>query len=254
MEALAKNKLGIVVRDDRVVVSSRTVAETFEKEHKNVLRDITQLGCSEEFRRLNFEPVYRYAPNGTRLGPNPEEFLLTRDGFVLLAMGYTGTRVMKFKEAYIAEFNRMENELRGPAQMAQFKIPKTLPDALRLAAEIEEKRLMLEHKNMELTPKAQAWDATCFEGTDMSLQAIGKEFQKLGVGPKKIFDFLSQRGVLYRLDGCWVPKQNHIDLGRFRVRRVNIILHGEPKTVLKTVVTPKGRDFVASLIGGGKAA
>lgn len=254
MEAMVKSDLGIVVRDDKVVVSSRIVARSFEKEHKNVLRDINQLGCSDDFKRLNFEPVYRYAQNGTRLGPNVEEFLLTRDGFVLLAMGYTGAKAMRFKEAYIAEFNRLESNLQGPRELARFQVPKTLPDALRLAAEIEEKRIALENKNRLLAPKADAWDATCFEGTDMSLQALGKEFQKLGVGPKKIFEFLSQRGILYRLDGCWVPKQNHIDSGRFHVRRVNIIIHGEPKTVLKTVVTPKGRDFVAGLIGGDKAA
>lgn len=233
--------LGVRVAGSSVVVSSRDVARVFEKDHHKVLRDIRDLPCPEDFRLSNFGQSF-YVNDQNREMP---EVLMSRDGFTLLAMGYNGEKAMTFKIAYIAEFNRMEKALN---QGSAFRIPKSLPEALRLAADLEEKRAFLEKENRLLSPKAEAWNATCQEGTDMSLQAVGKEFERLGMGPRKIFDFLSKHRVLYRLDGSWVPYQEHQDTGRFRVKRVNILLHGEPKTVMKTLVTPKGRDFIAGLI------
>lgn len=85
------------------------VAETFGKEHKNVLRDIEMLGCSDEFNRLNFEPIsYTDSMNRTQ-----KAYAMTRDGFTILVMGYTGGLAMKFKEAYIKQFNAMEAALQS---------------------------------------------------------------------------------------------------------------------------------------------
>lgn len=96
-------------REERVTVTSLDIAETFGKEHKNVLRDIRDLGCSEEFNRLNFEPI-TYTDSKNR---KQEAVAMTRDGFTLLVMGYTGDLAMKFKEGYIRQFNAMESALRG---------------------------------------------------------------------------------------------------------------------------------------------
>lgn len=96
-------------REERAGCTSLDVAETFGKEHKNVLRDIRGLGCSDEFNRLNFEPIsYTDAMNRKQ-----EAMVMTRDGFTLLVMGYTGELAMKFKEGYIKQFNAMETALRG---------------------------------------------------------------------------------------------------------------------------------------------
>lgn len=94
---------------DTARVNSLFVAKFFEKEHKNVLRDIAQItdpksGLSEEFSRLNFEPS-KYTDERGKKQPCVE---MTRDGFTLLAMGYTGAKAMKFKELYIRRFNEME--------------------------------------------------------------------------------------------------------------------------------------------------
>lgn len=96
-------------KQEVTVVSSIDVAETFGKEHKNVLKDIRELNCSEEFGRLNFEPT-DYVDEHNRKQPM---YYITRDGFTLLAMGYTGEKAMKFKEAYIKQFNAMERMLQG---------------------------------------------------------------------------------------------------------------------------------------------
>lgn len=98
-----------IEKNEVAVVSSLDVAETFEKEHRRVLQDIRELGCSDEFREHNFvQSSYINAQNKRQ-----PIYLITRDGFTLLAMGYTGERAMKFKEAYIKQFNAMEQALRG---------------------------------------------------------------------------------------------------------------------------------------------
>lgn len=95
--------------EERTVVSSLDIAETFGKEHRRVLQDIREIGCSEEFRLHNF--VQSSYENSQ--GKQQPMFLVTRDGFVLLAMGYTGELAMRFKEAYIKQFNAMESALCG---------------------------------------------------------------------------------------------------------------------------------------------
>lgn len=104
------DKYGVFV-DTRDIarVNSLYVARFFEKEHKNVLRDIgkitdTNSGLSEEFARLNFEPSSYKDSTGRKLPC----YMMTRDGFTILAMGYTGKKAMRFKELYIRRFNEME--------------------------------------------------------------------------------------------------------------------------------------------------
>lgn len=98
-----------VGKQERPTVTSLDVAETFGKLHQHVLRDIRELGCSEEFRLSNFgQSSYENAQ-----GHKQPMFIITRDGFTLLAMGYTGELAMKFKEAYIKQFNAMEAALQG---------------------------------------------------------------------------------------------------------------------------------------------
>lgn len=101
------------VVDGIATVSSIDVAKHFGKQHKNVLRDIEALKpfCDAEFHRLNFEPMIRSFPIGkgaTNTGPT---YNLSRDGFALLAMGFTGEKAIAFKVAYIKAFNSMEAQL-----------------------------------------------------------------------------------------------------------------------------------------------
>lgn len=126
----------ITERDGVPVTTSRAVAEQFGKSHKHVLEAIDNLtaqlinadqeltepknrlstSLSEEakeeaiaFANSNFE-ASEYRDSTGRTLP---EYLLTRDGFTLLAMGFTGAKALQFKVAYINAFNRMEMLLRG---------------------------------------------------------------------------------------------------------------------------------------------
>lgn len=98
-----------IQKEEVTVVTSMDVAETFGKEHRRVLQDIRELGCSEEFGQHNFVLI-SYKDSMNRDKPM---YYITRDGFTLLAMGYTGEKAMKFKEAYIKQFNNMEKLLKG---------------------------------------------------------------------------------------------------------------------------------------------
>lgn len=96
-------------KEEVTVVSSLDVAETFGKRHDHVLRDIKNLGCSEEFGLLNFGESY-YINSQNKKQPM---YYITKDGFTMLAMGYTGDIAMRFKEAYIKQFKAMEKLLQG---------------------------------------------------------------------------------------------------------------------------------------------
>lgn len=122
-------------REERTVVTSLDVAETFGKSHKNVLRDIETLGCSNEFNRLNFEPI-SYKDSMHR---KQKAYAMTRDGFTLLVMGYTGELAMKFKEAYIKQFNAMEKALRGKRIEREkgIAVRQALTMALKESTEVE---------------------------------------------------------------------------------------------------------------------
>lgn len=92
------------------VVSSLHVAEHFEKSHKNVLQAISSRlsGLDPGFSQLNFQPA-EYLDEQKK--PRPS-YNLTRDGFTLVAMGFTGAKALAWQVRYIQAFNAMEAELR----------------------------------------------------------------------------------------------------------------------------------------------
>lgn len=106
MLLVEQRKIG---KREMIVVSSRDIAETFEKRHADVLRDIESLNCSEKFTERNFA-LSSYKDSS---GKSNKEYLLTRDGFTIVAMGYTGDKAMRFKEVYIEQFNQMEEMLQS---------------------------------------------------------------------------------------------------------------------------------------------
>lgn len=94
------------------VVNSRDVAEVFGKRHADVLRDIGAiLSTNADLRSSHW---FRPASYQDTKGEDRPSFDLTRDGFTLLVMGWTGAKAMIFKVAYIQAFNAMEETLRSP--------------------------------------------------------------------------------------------------------------------------------------------
>lgn len=128
--------------DGTPVTTSLKVAEVFGKKHFHVLRDIESLECSKEFLASNFGFMFniRELPNG---GSRKEPFYnITRDGFTILVMGYTGKKAMEFKEQYIAAFNAMEKALRQGFQQSINALTRKQLAEMVLAAENEKEELM----------------------------------------------------------------------------------------------------------------
>lgn len=94
------------IRNGQAVTSSRTVAEIFEKYHKDVLEQIREILAAENSAARFFTESHFM-----NRGKSYPEYLMNRDGFVLLAMGFTGKKALHFKMAYIDAFNAMEAQL-----------------------------------------------------------------------------------------------------------------------------------------------
>ncbi|EFH8462072.1 transcriptional regulator, partial [Escherichia coli] len=97
----------VTIENGRAVTTSISIAEFFGKQHHHVVQKIESLECSELFLTSNFSRV-----KFEHRGNSYNAYQITKNGFVFLVMGFTGKKAATFKEAYIAEFDRMEAELR----------------------------------------------------------------------------------------------------------------------------------------------
>ena len=103
------NNLNLVsINNNQVVVSSRQVADNFGKQHKDVLESIRGILAAE-----NSATKFFYESTFTNRGKQYPEYLLNRDGFSLLVMGFTGEKALEWKVKYINAFNAMEQKLRN---------------------------------------------------------------------------------------------------------------------------------------------
>lgn len=99
----------VQTHNNKTVTTSLKISEVFEKMHKDVLRDIERLEIPEDRHRLNFAPIFYE----DKYGRKQKAFEVTKNGFTLLAFGYSGAKAMQFKLAYIDAFDAMEEELRN---------------------------------------------------------------------------------------------------------------------------------------------
>ena len=238
------NTLGIIIENNRPVVSSRKVAEIFEKEHRRVLQDIRELSCGDDFRLHNFVQS-SYINSQDKEQP---EYLMTRDGFTLLAMGFTGSKAMQWKIKYIETFNRMEAELSTP-----FAIPKTYAEALHLAAELEDKRLILEAKIEQDAPYTALGHALTPDQTETSIgmmatilsQTTGRKISSI-----TLFEMLRRDNFL-----CFTeteknrPRQKWIDKGIFKYRTYPVQTSRGTVYKFTPFLTPKGRAYMENRYG-----
>ena len=114
----------VIMHNRQAVTTSLQVAKSFEKQHKNVLQSIQNLAAENSATRNMFvEGTY------VNRGKEYPMVYMNRDGFSLLAMGFTGTKALQFKLAYIEAFNEMEDNLRQHPQ------PLTLPEQIQIIAQ-----------------------------------------------------------------------------------------------------------------------
>lgn len=100
----------VTIHGNRAVTTSLAVSDFFQKMHKNVIQKIESLECSPRFASANFSAHVQNIKAGA-VNRDSKHYEMTKNGFVFLVMGFTGKKAAQFKEAYIAEFDRMESEL-----------------------------------------------------------------------------------------------------------------------------------------------
>lgn len=104
------NELVKINENNQPTTTSKIIADTFHKVHRDVIRAINNLNIPEDFRMRNFAQSKFKADNVN--GMEYECYEITRDGFTLLAMGFTGKKAIEWKVKYIQAFNAMEAKLK----------------------------------------------------------------------------------------------------------------------------------------------
>lgn len=137
----------VFIQDGKAVTDSLLVADVFNKEHRRVLQDIRELGCSEKFRQHNFvQSSYLNSQN-----KEMPMYYMSEKGFTMLVMGYTGPKAMEFKEKYIEEFERMEAELKGAPRVLSDR--EKLMASMKLSLETAEEMSAIKDKVLQLEQK-----------------------------------------------------------------------------------------------------
>ena len=167
-------------QNDQVITTSLLVAETFEKEHRNVLKSIRKLMSATNVAVAQMFDETTYV---NEQGKEQPMFFMNRDGFTLLAMGFSGEKALEFKVKYINAFNKMETELKSQ-QTKQLSAAESLLQSVQLLVAHERQLAILEHnqKNMQgaLRSLSDRVYSMQFE-TDMVKQKINNEIDRYTV-------------------------------------------------------------------------
>ena len=211
----------VKIANNEVVVSSRQIAENFGKEHRNVLRSIEdtvgmlKIGDTKE---MFHKTTYIHPQNGQTY----PEYLMNRDGFSLLVMGFTGKAALEWKVKYIQAFNEMEAKLRAakvlsPAeQMAQ-----GLLAAKQLLAEKDKQIAQLAEINEVNKPKVIFADAVASSASSILIGELAKLLKQNGVnmGQNRLFEWLRYNGYLIKSgSGKNMPTQRAMEAKLFEIK------------------------------------
>lgn len=231
--------INIINKEGTMVVSSREVAENFEKRHDKVLRAIDDkisqnpiLGSDKYFIETNYKA-------GT--GKEYKEYLLTRDGFSFLVMGFTGAKADEWKLKYIDAFNKMEKVITQG-------LPLTYKEALQQLIEKEEAKEKLQLAYEEMKPKAMFAEAVESSKTSILVGDMAKILKQNGIdiGQNRFFEYLRQNGYLCSKKGDMynTPTQRSMESGLFEIKETTIHNPDGSITIRKTPkVTGKGQTY-----------
>lgn len=232
----------VSIVEGEAMADSRDVASFFKKAHKDVLRAIGNLHCSEDFRRRNFTPF----KINDLTGESTSHVLMTKDGFAFLAMGFTGATAGKFKENYIRRFNEMEAQVRAGRVGIDVRDPTQLS---KIALQLVDLNKELEGKLAEAQPKLQALERIAEADGSLCITDAAKTLQ---IQPKQLFGFM--RGpaawVYSRAGGSEVAYQAKLQAGLLEHKTTTVNrTDGSEKVVTQVRVTPKGLTILAEQFG-----
>lgn len=203
-EIILRNENGVPV------VSSRDVAEKFRKQHSSVLKTIQGEnrngkhidGLIDEILASG-NPLTKYFIESEyeNRGKMYKEFLMTRDGFSLVVMGFTGREALEWKLKYIEAFNKMEETLRNQSAKA---LPTTYKEALLQLLEEVEKNEKLEEERKVLLPKADYHDEVLNKEGLITTTVVAKD---LGFkSAAKLNQIMFLNNIIFKnKSGTWCP-------------------------------------------------
>lgn len=216
------------------VASSRQIADNFEKRHDHVMRDIDAMKKDvPNFGEMFFETT---APDS--YGREQRTYLMNRDGFTLLAMGFTGKAALEWKLKYIAAFNEMEKKLADQPQLTRSQLLATALIAAHEELEEKDKQIA------ELTPDAEFARAVCIADNCRTATSIAKDY---GLTAEKLNKLLYSQRVQYKdSDGQWVLYKPYQGKEYTKNRKGKAIQRSNGKTYIPntTVWTVEGEKLI----------
>lgn len=242
------NEIILSTQNGEPVASSRQIAENFGKEHKHVLDAVKNLVAENSAAKSMFHPA-----TFENRGKQYPMYLMNRDGFSLLVMGFTGKAALEWKLKYIAAFNEMEKKL---AQRPQLSRAELMAQAL-IAAHDE-----LEHKDRqiaELTPKGIFADAVSASKKSILVGELAKLLCQNGVQiwQNRLFVWMRERGYLIKdpkRSDYNMPTQRAVEQGLFEIKETTVVHSDGHTSINKTPkVTGKGQIYFVNLFLKDKA-
>lgn len=234
-----ENEISVVFDEtlNQMVVTSLQVAEDFSKQHKNVIQAIENLVAENSAAKsLFFESTYESR------GRRYPMYLINRDGFALLVMGFTGSSALEWKLKYIKAFNSMENLLNDPDYIIKRSIQILQTRCESLLIENQQQKAEIE----ELKPKANYCDEILQTKDCVTVTQIAKDY---GHTATHLNRYLHDLGVQYKVSGQWVLYSKHADKGyvesdtTYKEDR-----YGVSHAFVSTKWTQKGRLFIYRLL------
>ena len=197
----------VEVNNEQVVTTSIMVAESFGKRHDHVLQDIKNLTTENSGVKNMFEKT-TYTNSRNREYPM---YLINRDGFTLLAMGFTGKEALQFKLQYINAFNQMEEYIKdeNKNKIHSYMIEDPIARAEQWIVE-QKNKIALEQKVAEYQPKVQYYDEVLQSDNLMTVTQIAKEF---GMYAKQLNLILHKKKIQFKNNGQWLLYSQYQDKG-----------------------------------------
>ncbi len=231
----------VVIQKRQAVTTSLQVAESFEKQHKNVIQAIENLVAENSaMKNMFYEGTY------SNRGKQYKMYFMNRDGFTLLAMGFNGSKALDFKLKYIEAFNKMEAQLKTD-------LPGTYKEALLALIEKEEERERLALENQmyqqqiaDAAPKLNYVDVVLSCSDLLTTTQIADDY---GMSARKFNALLKELGVQHKQSGQWLLYSKYKGLGYTKSETITFEKpNGENGTRLHTKWTQKGRLFLYELL------
>lgn len=249
------NSINLVNHNGTVVVSSRDIARDFDKRHSDVTEIIRKL-TTENSAVKNMMIESKFEHRGNKY----TEYLLTRDGFSLLVMGFTGAPALQWKLKYIDAFNKMEQALRNQVPQLSEKQQCILAiydggqgaiqGAKRLSEiEIAEAVAPLEAKIEEQAPRVEFAERVSASEESITLEEFAKVISnsKFKISKIRLMELLIKKGYLNKGKGKSekLPSQYAIDKDMLELTELPYKdVYGRNRLSKKTMVTAKGQEHI----------